>query len=161
MTGDVEAWGGAWESQLRLEPFRVIEVAAAQPPEATEVMKPSYELVRRGARMGTSCIPATLTRRVLSLFMTCDASIPAEAGRLMADGRRYIRTEYISMPSTVGMDEGPSHPSGAIGTPQVMCMSAAKWRGNYRSPFPAFHGHAGNISVNYSVYGYVESNGRH
>ena len=26
---------------------------------------------------------------------------------------------------------------------------------------PAFHGHAGNISVNYSVYGYVESNGRH
>ena len=26
---------------------------------------------------------------------------------------------------------------------------------------PAFQGHAGNISVNYSVYGYVESNGRH
>ena len=26
---------------------------------------------------------------------------------------------------------------------------------------PAFHGHAENISVNYSVYGYVESNGRH
>ena len=29
------------------------------------------------------------------------------------------------------------------------------------STLPAFHGHAGNISVNYSVYGYVESNGRH
>ena len=29
------------------------------------------------------------------------------------------------------------------------------------SSLPALHGHAGNISVNYSVYGYVESNGRH
>ena len=40
--------------------------------------------------MGTSCIPAMLMRRVLSLCMTCDASIPTEAGRLMAGGRRYI-----------------------------------------------------------------------
>ena len=30
-------------------------------------------------------------------------------------------------------------------------------RATYAS-LPAFHGHAGNISVNYSVYGYVESN---
>ena len=31
----------------------------------------------------------------------------------------------------------------------------------FHESLPAFHGHAGNISVNYSVYGYVESNDRH
>ena len=38
-------------------------------------------------------------------------------------------------------------------------LAGAHWRQS--SSLPAFHGHAGNISVNYSVYGYVESNDRH